>query len=145
MTYNIKNEESFEIIIIDNDKLFISLIHMLFELENINHKSIISFKDPLEALEYLSKSKNKTPKLIFLEILDKSGLHDFTFFEGYPLLQRNDYICIVTVSIVHSYKIKCLSNQYISKYLNKPIVSNDIKTILSELRLIINDNNRDID
>jgi len=132
MTPKIEKIEPIEIIIIDRDKFFVELTQIYFEMENVIYKEVVGFAYASDALQYLSKSKDKSPKLILLETIDNSGQHDFSFFEEYSLLERNDFIYVVTVSIQESAKAKCLSYGFVKKYIYKPIEDEDIRDMVNE-------------
>ena len=140
MTPKIEKKEPIEIIIIDRDKFFVELSQILFEMEKVVYKKVVGFVYPYDALQYLGKSKDKTPKLILLETIDNSGQHDFSFLEEYSLLERNDFIYVVTVSIQESDKTKCLSYEFVRKYIFKPLVDGDIRDMVKEHGLTVKEN-----
>ena len=132
MTTKIRKEEPIEIIVIDSDKFIVELTNMLFDIENVEHKVFIGFNNPSDALNYLRKCQDNTPKLILLETIDNSGQHDFSFFDEYSLLERNDFIYVVTVSIDERDKTKCLSYDFVRKYIDKPLTVDDIIDMVKE-------------
>ena len=132
MTTKIRKEEPIEIIVIDSDKFIVELTNMLFDYENVEHDEFIGFSYPNNALNYLRECEDKTPKLILLETIDNSGQHDFSFFEEYSILKRRDFIYVVTVSIDERDKTKCLSYEFVRKYIDKPLTVDDIRDMVKE-------------
>ena len=136
-----RNSDAIEIVIIDSNRFSVELMNILFDMENIGHRGVVGFDYPYDALKYLRNTKDKKPKLILLETINHSGANDFSFLEEYSRLERNDFIYVVTVSIEENDKMKCLSYNFIWKYINKPIVVEDIREIIQELGLKIKENN----
>ena len=145
MTPNIRKNEPIEIIVVDSDKFIVELTNMLFDIVNVEHKEFIGFNYPTDALNYLRKCEDKTPKLILLETIDNSGQHDFSFFDKYSFLERNDFIYVITISIDKRDKTKCLSYEFVRKYIDKPLDEENIREMVKEHGLTIKEKNNDAD
>ena len=136
MIQEIKKNEPIELIVIDSDSFVVVIINMLFDLETVEDIGFISFDTSANALEYLEHCTEKLPKIIIFELIDKCGLHDYTFLEQYPLLKRNDFVYILTVSIDNRDQFKCMSYDFVKKYITKPIDITNIRDLINELGLI---------
>ncbi len=127
-----KNEEPIEIIVIDSDSFVVNLINMLFVLENVDDIGFIGFDNSSHALDYLVLSAKNPPKIILFEVIKNSGIHDYTFLEEYALLNRNDFIYILTVSIDNNDQMNCMSYDFVKKYIAKPIEISNIRDLINE-------------
>ena len=123
-----------EIILIDSDNVSIALTKIYFDQILGNNKQIIKFVNYSDALNYLGKAKDDSPKIIFLEPNSNHG-QDFSFLDRYQLLHRHDYVYIISIPIYKSDFSGNLSYNFVRKHLSKPLNFKQIISIVQELHL----------
>jgi response regulator RpfG family c-di-GMP phosphodiesterase len=130
-----KKEDPIEILVIDSDRISVVLIHIFFD-QVIDNYNIVDFGSPADALKYLGDTTDTGSKIILLETFT-AGWQDFSFLDKYPLLKRNDFVYIVSVSTWDNDISKCLSHKFVRKYITKPIDTDDVTNIANELKLTV--------
>ncbi len=115
------------------------------EMTNFMHRVIIEkigcadkisiVENGEEALTYLTNPQNATPELIFLDI-NMPVMNGWEFLEEYQDLDDSKKAKIVlfmlTTSMNPSDKQKAKNNGEVRGYINKPLSSSKIKTIIEQ-------------
>jgi len=131
-----KKEDPIEILVIDKDNISAALAYIFFGKLLDNHKRISTFDSAADGLKYLDGNKDKPPKIILLETVTPDG-YDFSFLDKYHLLQRKDFVYIVSNSINKLAIEKCLSYTFIRKHIAKPINLEKVTNIVEEVKLVL--------
>jgi len=90
-------------------------------------EEVICMESAQDALEYLAGMENKPeelPHLIFLDI-NMPEMNGFDFLNAYGQLsesiKKNCIIMMLTTSLDEEDRIKSTQNEYVCKFLNKPL------------------------
>lgn len=135
-----------KIMIIDDSKIDSYVVEMVIKKTNFA-QDVIKMESGAEALQYISTNiehKENLPDLILLDI-NMPEMNGFEFMERYDLFPdnvKNDCTIMLLTSSIHPIDIeRANNNQYITKFVNKPLNAARIKELQ---QLIVENTNKSI-
>lgn len=115
------------IVLVDDDPL-VNKLHSMMMAKHNDGKTIVSFDDPYQALDYVI---DNSPDLILLD-LNMPGMDGFQFLENLRQKSVKVDVIVVSSSIDQNEKVKVLAYESVVDFYSKPLTNEKVGRIFND-------------
>ena len=129
-----------KVLVIDDTEMDLIVAQMSMKKYSFAQEVVLK-RSAMSGLDYLESFKDnpeELPQLIFLDI-NMPELSGFDFLDRYKnlpeVIRRNCIIMMLSTSLVEEDHEKAAANQFVSKFLNKPLDRAKLESIKTEFHI----------